>query len=150
MDPFKDIDRAGLSPIGIVHLFRQYFFEFDTFLGPAVGHVWLSPGSSVELVEVSTRQTLVERTMETALETTLKTEKSLTEEDELSQAVKKDNKSDTKFGMNAAANQSWIGGSASASVSRPRKFPPKSAKTTNRLSAPSPKRPIPRASAATC
>ncbi|MDO9101110.1 MAG: hypothetical protein Q7J20_02020 [Candidatus Nitrotoga sp.] len=117
MDPFKDFGRAGLSPIGIVHLFRQYFFEFDTFLGPAVGHVWLSPGSSVELVEVSTRRTLVERTLETSLETTLRTEKSLTEEDELSQAVKEDNKSDTKFGMNATANQSWIGGSASASAS---------------------------------
>lgn len=96
MDPFKDIARAGLSPIG---------------------HVWLSPGSSVELLEVSTRKTLVERTLETSLETVLKTEKSLTEEDELSQAVKEDNKSDTKFGMNATANQSWIGGSASASAS---------------------------------
>ena len=35
MDPFKDLDRVSLSPLGIVHLFRQYFFEFDTFLGPA-------------------------------------------------------------------------------------------------------------------
>jgi hypothetical protein len=117
IDPFEDIDRAGLSPIGIVHLFRQYFFEFDTFLGPPVGHVWLSPGGSVELVEVSTRRTLMERTVETAMESVVKTEKSLTEEDELSQAVKEDNKSDTKFGMNATANQSWIGGSASASAS---------------------------------
>lgn len=117
MDPFKDIARAGLSPIGIVHLFRQYFFEFDTFLGSPVGHVWLSPGSSVELLEVSTRRTLVERMTETSLETVLRSEKSLTEEDELSQAVKEDNKSDTKFGMNATANQSWIGGSASASAS---------------------------------
>ncbi|MGI8768275.1 MAG: hypothetical protein ACR2I1_04100, partial [Propionibacteriaceae bacterium] len=33
IDPFKDIDRVSLSPIGIVHLYRQFFFEFDTFLG---------------------------------------------------------------------------------------------------------------------
>ena len=117
MDPFTDLDRVGLSPIGIVHLFRQYFFEFDTFLGPPVSHVWLSPGANVELVEISTRKTIVERTTETSMESVVKTEKSLTEEDEISDAVKEDNKSDTKFGVNATANQSWIGGSASASSS---------------------------------
>lgn len=116
-DPFKDIDRVGLSPIGIVHLFRQYFFEFDTFLGSPVSHVWLSPGATVELIEINTRKTIVERTFESSLESIIKTEKSLTEEDEISDAVKEDNKSDTKFGMNATANQSWIGGSASASAS---------------------------------
>lgn len=117
MDPFKDLDRVSLSPLGIVHLFRQYFFEFDTFLGPPVGHVWMSPGSTVELVEISTRKTLVERTTESSIETVVKTEKSTTEQDELSDAVKEENKSDTKFGVNTTANQSWIGGSASASGS---------------------------------
>jgi hypothetical protein len=117
LDPFKDIDRAGLSPIGIVHLFRQYFFEFDTFLGPPVSHVWLSPGAAVELMEINTRRTMTERTVETAIETTVKTEKSLTEEDELSEAVREDNQSDIKFGMSTTAEQSWVGGSASASAS---------------------------------
>jgi hypothetical protein len=117
MDPFKDLDRASLSPLGIVHLFRQYFFEFDTFLGPPVSHVWMSPGSTVELLEVSTRRTLVERTMETAIDTLVKTEKSTTEQDEISDAVKEDNKDETKFGVKTTANQSWIGGSASASAS---------------------------------
>jgi hypothetical protein len=116
-DPKKDIGRVSLSPIGIVHLFRQYFFEFDTFLGPPVEHVWMSPGATVELVEVSTRKTIIERTFESTLETTLKKEKSTTEEDEISEAVKQSNQSDTKFGMNATANQGWVGGSASASAS---------------------------------
>jgi len=62
INPKKDLERVGLSPIGIAHLFRQYFFEFDTFLGPPVGHIWLSPGTTVELLEVSTRKTTVERT----------------------------------------------------------------------------------------
>ena len=117
IDPTKEIDRAMLSPIGVVHLFRQYFFEFDTFLGSPVGHVWLSPGSMVELVEVSTRRSLVEKTLEQALETTVKTEKSVTEEDEISDAVKEENRSETKFGMNATVNQGWISGSATASAS---------------------------------
>lgn len=117
IDPFHDIDRVGLSPVGIVHLFRQYFFEFDTFLGPPVGHVWMSPGSTVELLEVTTRRTLVERTLETELETVLRTEKATTEEDELSDAVKQENRSDTKFAMSATLNQGWIGGSATATTS---------------------------------
>lgn len=117
MDPFKDIDRAGLSPIGIVHLFRQYFFEFDTFLGTPVSHVWMSPGATVELVEISNRKTTVERTFEATSETIVKTEKQLTEEEEISDAVKEENKSDIKFGVNASATQGWIGGSATASSS---------------------------------
>lgn len=116
-DPFRDLDRVSLSPLGIVHLFRQYFFEFDTFLGPPVSHVWLSPGSSVELLEVSTRKSVTERSMETVLERTLKTEVERTQQDELSEAVKDDNRSETKFGFTTTANQSWIGGSASATGS---------------------------------
>lgn len=114
MDPFKDIDRVSLSPIGIVHLFRQYFFEFDTFLGTPVSHVWLSPGASVELVEVSSRRTVTERTVETSLDTTIRTERSVTDEDEISDAVKDENRSDIKFGVSTTANQSWPMGSASA------------------------------------
>ncbi len=116
IDPFKDIDRVSLSPIGIVHLYRQFFFEFDTFLGSPVGHVWLSPGSTVELVEVTTRKTIVEKVLESEIETTVKTEKSTTDEDELSSAVKEDNKSDTKFGASATVNQGWITGSATATA----------------------------------
>jgi hypothetical protein len=117
IDPLKDIDRVALSPIGIVHLFRQYFFEFDTFLGPPVSHVWLSPGATVELFEISTRKIVTEKTIESAFETIGKTEKSLAQQDDLSDAVKDDNKSDIRFGVNTTANQSWIGGSASASAS---------------------------------
>ena len=65
-DPLANIDpkdhSGALSPVGLVHLFRQYFFELDTFLGEPVEHVWLAPGTTVELIEVSTRRTLVERT----------------------------------------------------------------------------------------
>lgn len=116
-DPKHEIERAGLSPIGIVHLYRQYFYEFDTFLGSPVGHVWLSPGSTVELMEVTTRRTLVERTTESSVDTVVRTESSVTEEDEISEAVKQDNRSDTKFGMNSTLNQGWIGGSATATAS---------------------------------
>ena len=95
---------AFLSPIGVLHLFREYFFELGTFLGPPVGHVWISPGGTVELMEVNTRKQLVERTIEQSTETVQKSEISQTEQDELSDAVKTENANDTKLGVTATAS----------------------------------------------
>ena len=64
-DPLANIDpndkSGALSPVGSVHLFRQYFFDLGTFLGEPVEHVWLAPGTTIELIEVSTRKTIIER-----------------------------------------------------------------------------------------
>ncbi|MBT8069696.1 MAG: peptidoglycan-binding protein [Gammaproteobacteria bacterium] len=117
IDPHKDLGRVIVSPISVVHLFRQYFFEFDTFLGTPVGHVWLSPGSQVELVEVSTRKTIIERTVGTEFEMTVKSDRETTSLEELSSAVRDENQSNTAFGFTTTVNQGWIGGSASASSS---------------------------------
>lgn len=103
-DPKNDMPRVSLSPIGIVHLFRQYFFEFDTFLGPSVQHIWLSPGATVELIEIHTRKTVTERYTEQASEVLTKEEKSLAESDEISDAVKKENAESTKLGVSASAD----------------------------------------------
>jgi hypothetical protein len=116
-DPKHDISNVSLSPLGIVHLFRQYFFELDTFLSSPVGHVWLSPGSTVELIEVSTRRTLVEKTIEQTTSTTQKTETSTTDKDELADAVKSENKTDLKLGASLTVNQSWGTGNATANAS---------------------------------
>ncbi|HEY7636753.1 MAG TPA: hypothetical protein VH763_14480 [Gemmatimonadales bacterium] len=118
LDPaHSDIARAALSPIGTVHLFRQYFFEFDTFLGPPVQHVWLSPGGTVELVEISTRKVTIERTIEQAFESTQKSEKEVKQEDELSDAVRQENSSDTKLGVSATSTTNYTVGIVSGSVS---------------------------------
>ncbi|MGW6574038.1 hypothetical protein ACWGAN_17900 [Streptomyces sp. NPDC054945] len=92
---------APLTPVGLVNLFREYFFEFDTFLGSPSGHIWVSPGGSVEVVETSTRRTLTEKTAELSEETTRKTEESQTDQDDVADAVKEDNSSDTKLGVSA-------------------------------------------------
>jgi hypothetical protein len=116
-DPTRQLGDVSVSPVGIVHLYRQYFFELDSFLGTPVGHVWLSPGSTVELIEVSTRKTIVEKTIETSLETTRKAESSTTEADELAEAVKQANRDDMKLGFSTTVNQSWGTGNAVATGS---------------------------------
>lgn len=104
----EHLERVALSPISVVHLFRQYFFELDSFLGTPVGHVWLSPGSTVELIEVQTRRTIVEKTLEQSLETTTRAETETTEQEEISEAVKEDNKQDVKFGASVTASYASI------------------------------------------
>lgn len=106
------LNRVSLSPVGIVHLFRQYFFEFDTFLGPPVQHVWLSPGSSLELIESQTRRTLVERVVEEGQEITQSRTSESKLEDEVSTAVKDENERNTKLGFSVSANQRWVWGDA--------------------------------------
>lgn len=95
-----------LSPIGLVNLFREYFYEFDTFLGAPSGHIWISPGGTVEVIESSTRKTTVERTAEQSEDTSRKVEEDLTQQDDLADAVKEDNANDTKLGISASAGGS--------------------------------------------
>ena len=116
-DPRKGLKNVTVSPLGIVHLYRQFFFELDTFLGTPTGHVWMSPGSTVELIEVNTRRSITEKSFETEYESLLKTERSLTEQDEISKAVKEDNKSDTKVGFSTTVTSSYPSVSVSATAS---------------------------------
>ncbi|MCA1585898.1 MAG: hypothetical protein LC791_14395 [Acidobacteria bacterium] len=89
---------AVLSPLGMVHVYRQYFFEFGTFLGAPVEHLWLSPGATTELIEVSTRRVLQERTFEEFVEKIVRSEVTTTNQDELATAVKDENQKNTKLG----------------------------------------------------
>jgi hypothetical protein len=115
LDP-SDVEQlkgVALSPISVVHLFRQYFFELDTFLGTSERHVWLSPGSSVELVEVHTRKTTIERTVETTLDILSKSESTTTTQEELSEAVRDENSRDIKAGASVTASYASVQATAS-------------------------------------
>lgn len=107
---------AILSPVGIIHLYRQYFFEFDSFLGPPVGHVWLSPGGTVELIEVSTRHTLTERAFEQSQETVVRSETAVTTRDDIADAIKEENRDSVKFGFTTTGSYQAAVYSASASA----------------------------------
>ena len=81
--------------------------------------MWLSPGSTVELIEIQTRRVLVEKTSEESLETTTKTETETTEEDEISDAVKDDNKQDIKFGASVTASYASVTATSSFDYGNP-------------------------------
>lgn len=117
----EQIQGVVLSPISVVHLFRQYFFELDTFLGTPVSHVWLSPGSSVELLEIHTRTTTVEKTLENTLDILTKSETTKTEQDDISDAVKEDNDQNIKFGASVTASYASISATTSFDYSTSQK-----------------------------
>lgn len=93
-----------LSPVGLVQLYREYFFELDTFLGPPVGHTWVSPGGTLELVEVNTRKVTVEQTTEFTTASMRQQEATTTQQDDLADAVKEQNGQNTKLGAVASAS----------------------------------------------
>lgn len=119
-DPLVDIDpkskSGALSPVGFIHLYRQYFFDLGTFLGEPVEHIWLAPGTTIELIEVSTRKTIIERSEESSEERTTRSEESTAVKDEISDAVKSENASSTKLGVSTSftVNYKVFQGTASA------------------------------------
>lgn len=106
VDPLANFDletqQAILSPVGIINLFREYFFEFKSFLGSPVGHVWVSPGGSLELFEVHARRTVEERQVEIGVEVTTRSEKETTEQDELSTAIGQQNARNSNLGVTSS------------------------------------------------
>jgi hypothetical protein len=107
-DVKTDLDKVVLSPVGIVHLFRQYFFEFDSFLGPSVQHVWLSPGAQVEMIEINTRRTRVERSSEDSGDSLTRRGAADYVEDELSDAIRQNNNSKTHFGVSVETDSDIV------------------------------------------
>ena len=63
----------------------------------------VEPWWSVELIEINMRKVITEKTFETMMETTNRSETNVTTKDELSDAVKDENCSNTKFGFTNVA-----------------------------------------------
>lgn len=117
LDPENLFSRAVVSPVGVIHLYRQYFFELDSFLGSPVGHVWVAPHTSVELVEINKRRVLTESMLdEFAFARVEQFNESFTLEN-LHEAVSRTNQQDLSFGASVSGSHSWIVGSVQASAS---------------------------------
>jgi len=99
----RGTEQEVLTPIGVLHIFRQYFFDFKAFLGPAVEHIWLSPGSVLEVFEIRRRRTTTERLFERITETLTRSEVETIDRDEISDAMRDENDSNTSMGASVSA-----------------------------------------------
>ncbi len=113
----NELADAVLSPIGIIHLFRQYFFELDSFLGPPVGHVWVAPHTTVELIEINRRRVLTESMIDEFAFARVEQSGESLSLDNLHEAVSRSNQQDLSFGASVSGRHSWIVGSVEATSS---------------------------------
>jgi hypothetical protein len=120
VDPADREQLSGgvISPLGIIHLYRQYFFELDTFLGSPVQHVWLAPGATVELFEIHTRKELSERLLSRLTESVRTSEQTVTVRDELSDEMRENSSNDLSLGASVTASYPKVSATATFDMSR--------------------------------
>ncbi len=116
---FPDALAATLTPIGVLNIYKQYLFEADSFLGPSVEHVWLSPGSSLEITQTRVTRSLTERTFESIVESNITTEDTRSEMTELTDKISQQASTDSRFGVSVSASGSYgvVSGTATATSS---------------------------------
>jgi hypothetical protein len=107
-----------ISPLGIIHLYRKYYFELDTFLGTPVHHVWLAPGATVELYEIHTRREVTDRMLSRMTESVRTSEQTVTVHDELSQSTKEDSSNDLSLGASVTASYPKVTANGNFDMSR--------------------------------
>src|SRR5262245_19639990 len=120
VDPTDRDQLSGgvISPLGIIHLYRQYFFELDTFLGTPMHHVWLAPGATVELHEIHTRKETTERVLARLTETSRTSEQTVTVRDELSDEMREEASNDLSLGASVTASYPKVSATATFDMSR--------------------------------
>lgn len=100
-----DLDRPGarllLSPIGLLDLYREYYFDLGTRLGPPIEHVWIAPGSELEVVESYSRTEYSFVETELAVSQASETTETVTEAETFSEEVERTQQRDLAVGVAA-------------------------------------------------
>ena len=85
---FADPDiKLLLSPIGILDIYLHYFFDFGSFLGPSIEHLWVAPGATTELIETYSQTDYRFQESETSFETIEEQESTLTDTNEFTEEM---------------------------------------------------------------
>lgn len=87
-----------VSPLGLLNLYRHYFYDFGTLLGPPIEHIWLPPRAKTELIEVNSRTEYHFRETEVLQEILQREEEAATERSELSEQMEQESERDFRAG----------------------------------------------------
>lgn len=90
-----------LSPVGLLDLYRHYFYDFGTFLGPPEAHIWIAPYSTTEFFELTSQTDYRFRESETSTEILEAEEETLTEKTDLATEMARESSQDIKVGVSA-------------------------------------------------
>lgn len=116
-----DVSRPGgqlvLSPVGLLDLYREYYFDLGTRLGPPIEHIWIAPGSDLELIENYSRTDYTFVESEFGVTQTETIEETVTESETFSEEVEKVQQRDLSAGVAAEGGVSFEVWRVSASAS---------------------------------
>lgn len=93
-----------LLPVGLLHTFREFFYDGGTFLGPPVAHVWVAPGSTVELIETTSQRKTVTQSTQTSVDEDTSKQLESDQQEDLVDVVKYDNDQRLTAGASASTN----------------------------------------------
>jgi hypothetical protein len=113
----KREEKFIVSPVGLIDIYRHYFYDLGTFLGPPIEHLWIAPKSKVELYEFSSKTDYRFIESETSIQIVESKEETMSEKSELSEEMQKDSEQDIKVGMSAEGGVNFAVWHASGSTS---------------------------------
>jgi len=90
-----------LSPIGLLNLYRHYFYDLGNFLSLPIEHIWVAPNSELEFIEMWSQTSYRFLESETSVQIMQSQEETVTEATELSEQMQKKNEQNFKTGVTA-------------------------------------------------
>ena len=95
----KNEERFVVSPVGLLDVYRHYFYDFGNFLSIPEEHLWIAPFTTVDLYEVNSKTSYQFRETEVAVQVLQAQETTVTEKTELSDEMQRDSQQDIKAGI---------------------------------------------------
>ena len=99
---------TAVSPLGVMHLYRQFYFNGEEGLGPIEHAFTVAPLETLEIVYQNTRRQIHEELVETGLEITLETREETKNLEEVSDKVSSMIDRDASVAVGAELT-GWIG-----------------------------------------
>jgi hypothetical protein len=96
---FKREEKYIVSPIGIMDLYKNYYFDFGSILGKPIQHLYIFPKSKTEFVEKYSRTSYSFSESEFSIESTEREEKFSSESEEYSTEIQKQFETDINTGV---------------------------------------------------
>lgn len=91
--------KFATSPIALLDIYKQHFYDCGTFLGPAIDHVWAAANSKVEHVEIISLTEHMSRETETYVESEVTKETSKSTKSDFLDEIQQERESNFSFGQ---------------------------------------------------
>ena len=126
--------KFALSPIGLLDVYKQHFYDCGTFLGPPIDHVWAASNSKVEHTEIVSLTEHMSKETETFSETETTEEKSQSTKSDFLDELMQERENNVSFGttLDVSGGIGLINASSSTSFDFDQRTSTSHRQTTNK------------------